>query len=82
MGIRSAAGCEGVGNGEDLVGGTEALLKRFYGTEETVPVCPSGGVYRFWSDTTYNGYKDIECSIHKWEGEGEIPDQLKGKGRW
>lgn len=78
--LRSWAGMEGFSPGETLPGGTRAFLLQspFY---SDLPVCPSGGTYTFWSETTYNGNKDVFCSHaeakgHEWS-EGDVPELPK-----
>ena len=74
--LRSAAGMEGISPGRPIPGGVRSLLlRRFY---KELPTCPSGGTYSFWSDSSYNGNKDVTCSLahsrgHDWPGEGPVP---------
>ena len=61
--IYSVGGMRGVGAGQPYPGGPRELLKGL-GQYATLPRCPSGGTYTFWSDTSYsiNLSENIRCS--------------------
>ena len=77
--VASQAGIEGISPGDEVKGGTRALVARF-GRYENFPVCPCGGTYLFCSEQTYSGVEDVRCSLEESKGHDyENPWEMVGK---
>ena len=77
--ITSQAGIEGISPGDEVEGGTRALVTRF-GRYEGFPACPCGGTYFLWSEQTYSGVEDVRCSLEESKGHDyENPWEMAGK---
>ena len=83
--IHSVGGMRGVGAGQPYPGGPRELLKGL-GQYATLPRCPSGGTYIFWSDNSYSVSlsENIRCSHasdlnHSWPNDQQKDKQTKAE---